>query len=158
VIGNPPWDRMKMQEVEWFAARVPEIALAQKASDRKRLIGQRWKSKDPVAAEYDLAAATAEAAASAAHECDMYPLLSGGDINLYSLFVKRSLALLKPTGISGLLVPSGIAADLGAAKFFRLISTSGRLAALFDFENHPTDPDRTKFFPDVYYRFMRLSG
>jgi hypothetical protein len=27
VIGNPPWDRLKMQEVEWFAARKAEIAL-----------------------------------------------------------------------------------------------------------------------------------
>ena len=26
VIGNPPWDRMKLQQVEWFAARRPEIA------------------------------------------------------------------------------------------------------------------------------------
>ena len=35
VIGNPPWDRMKLQEVEWFAARVPTIAHAQRAADRK---------------------------------------------------------------------------------------------------------------------------
>ncbi|HEX4159675.1 MAG TPA: hypothetical protein VHY79_14505, partial [Rhizomicrobium sp.] len=27
IIGNPPWDRLKMQEVEWFAARKREIAL-----------------------------------------------------------------------------------------------------------------------------------
>ena len=26
VIGNPPWDRMKLQQVEWFAARKREIA------------------------------------------------------------------------------------------------------------------------------------
>lgn len=24
-MGNPPWDRLKLQEVEWFAARKPEI-------------------------------------------------------------------------------------------------------------------------------------
>ena len=30
VIGNPPWDRMKLQQVEWFAARRPEIAHAQR--------------------------------------------------------------------------------------------------------------------------------
>ena len=27
VIGNPPWDRIKLQEVEWFSSRYPEIAL-----------------------------------------------------------------------------------------------------------------------------------
>ena len=28
VIGNPPWDRIKLQEVEWFATRAPELAHA----------------------------------------------------------------------------------------------------------------------------------
>jgi hypothetical protein len=30
MIGNPPWDRMKLQQVEWFAARRREIAMAQR--------------------------------------------------------------------------------------------------------------------------------
>ena len=34
VVGNPPWDRIKLQQVEWFAARRPDIAKAQRASDR----------------------------------------------------------------------------------------------------------------------------
>ena len=51
VIGNPPWDRMKMQEVEWFAARVPAVALAQKAAERKRMIAKLRRADDPVAAE-----------------------------------------------------------------------------------------------------------
>ena len=28
VIGNPPWDKIKLQEVEWFAIRARDIALA----------------------------------------------------------------------------------------------------------------------------------
>ena len=38
VIGNPPWDRMKLQQVEWFADRRPEIAMATRAADRKMMI------------------------------------------------------------------------------------------------------------------------
>ena len=38
LIGNPPWDRMKFQEVEWFSDRRPEIALATRAADRKRMV------------------------------------------------------------------------------------------------------------------------
>ncbi len=44
VIGNPPWDRIKLQEVEWFAARVPEIASAQRASDRNKMVAALRKS------------------------------------------------------------------------------------------------------------------
>ena len=35
VIGNPPWDRIKLQEVEWFATRSPELALAATAAARR---------------------------------------------------------------------------------------------------------------------------
>ena len=48
-----------------------------------------------------------------------YPLLGGGDINLYSLFIERAMELVKPDGIVGLLTPSGIYADKTAAKFFK---------------------------------------
>ena len=76
-----------------------------------------------------------------------YPLLSGGDINLYSLFVERATSLVKPGGMVGLLTPSGIYADKTAASFFRSISSRGRIANLFDFEN------RKNFFKDVHASF-----
>src|SRR5207344_2803315 len=40
VLGNPPWERVKLQEQEFFAARSPEIADAPKAAVRKKLIAQ----------------------------------------------------------------------------------------------------------------------
>ena len=78
-----------------------------------------------------------------------YPLLGGGDINLYSLFIERAMELVKPDGIVGLLTPSGIYADKTAAKFFKSVSTSGRLGGLFDFENRRLGTDLPPFFPDV---------
>ncbi|WP_051040515.1 Eco57I restriction-modification methylase domain-containing protein [Methylomicrobium album] len=38
VLGNPPWERVKLQEKEFFAERSPEIANAINAASRKRLI------------------------------------------------------------------------------------------------------------------------
>ena len=35
VIGNPPWDRIKLQQVEWFATRRREIALTSRAARPK---------------------------------------------------------------------------------------------------------------------------
>ena len=76
-----------------------------------------------------------------ARTCGDYPLLSGGDLNLYSLFVERALTIVKPDGMVGLLIPSGIASDKTAAKFFKGVVTEGRLKVLYDFEN------RKIFFP-----------
>lgn len=153
VIGNPPWDRMKLQEVEWFAARRAEIALCTRASDRKRKIAELGEKGDVLAADFVKAAARAEAGVRIARSGGDYPLLSGGDINLYSLFVERAMNLVKPSGMVGLLTPSGIASDKTAASFFKGIATKGRLKALYDFENRRTRFNAPPFFPAVDSRF-----
>ena len=147
VIGNPPWDRMKLQQVEWFAARRPQIAKALRAVDRKRMIADLEKAGDPLSRDFAEASDRATSAVRKARGGGDYPLLSGGDINLYSLFVERSMTLVKPDGMVGLLTPSGIASDKTSARFFKGVSTEGRLRALYDFEN------RKVFFPDVDSRF-----
>ena len=147
VIGNPPWDKIKLQQVEWFAARRPEIAKAQRAADRKKMIAALEKAADPLAEEFAEASERAVFAAHMARASGDYPLLSGGDVNLYSLFVERAMTLVNPQGMVGLLTPSGIASDKTAAKFFKGVATEGRLRALYDFEN------KKVFFPDVHASF-----
>ena len=147
VIGNPPWDRIKLQEVEWFATRSPGLALAPTAAARRRGIKQLRDRGDPLASDFDAAKLRADRLGQLIRACGHYPLLGGGDINLYSLFVERAMNLVKPDGIVGLLTPSGIYADKTAARFFKSVSTSGRVGGLFDFEN------RKIFFPDVHASF-----
>ena len=147
VIGNPPWDRMKLQQVEWFAARRPEIARAQRAADRKRMIGALRDEGDPLAADFELANERTDSALRVARTNGDYPWLARGDVNLYSLFVERAMTLVGPGGVIGLLTPSGIASDKTAAPFFRSVATEGRLRALYDFEN------KKVFFPDVHASF-----
>ena len=147
VIGNPPWDRIKLQQVEWFAARRRAISMATRAADRKRMIADLETAGDPLAREFADASARAQATARMARASGEYPLLSGGDVNLYSLFVERAMTLVKPDGLVGLLTPSGIASDKTASKFFKGVATEGRLRALYDFEN------KKVFFPDVHASF-----
>ena len=153
VIGNPPWDRMRVEPVEWFAVRRRDIALAQRAADRKRMVAALRVCGDPLATEFDNAIDRAEAAARVARTCGDYPLLAFGELNLYALFVERAMALVKPDGMVGLLTPSGIASDKTAARFFKGVATQGRLRALYDFENRRTRYDTQPFFPDVDSRF-----
>jgi Eco57I restriction-modification methylase len=151
VIGNPPWDRMKMQEVEWFAARAPEVALQERAADRKALITEMKAAGHPLIAPYERASALAEKAMGLARRSGEYPLLSRGDINIYSLFVERAQSLIKQDGIAGILVPSGILSDAGSECFMKSIIQGKRFVLGIDFFNRRSNG--TLFFPDVYYRF-----
>ena len=153
VIGNPPWDRMKLQQVEWFSDRRPEIAMTTRAADRKKMIAALTKAEDPLAQDYLAASERAETGTRMARKGGDYPMLSCGDVNLYSLFVERAMTLVKKDGLIGLLVPSGIASDKTASKFFKGVATEGRLKALYDFENRRTRHDLKPFFEDVDSRF-----
>ena len=147
VIGNPPWDRIKLQEVEWFATRDPELARAPTAAARREGIRRLRELDDPLAEAFDQAKARADRLGQVVRASGHYPLLGGGDINLYSLFVERSLRLVKPGGLVGLLTPSGIYADKTAARFFKSVSTTGRVAGIYDFEN------KKVFFKDIHASF-----
>ncbi len=147
VIGNPPWDQIEQPEVEWFAIRDEEIAHAATGAKRKSLIKKKKEAGDKLVLEYETVRNQATAMREFIRSSDEYPLLSGGRINLYSLFVERAMSLIKPDGFVGLLTPSGICADKTAARFFKSVSTSGRVSGLFDFEN------KRIFFKDIHASF-----
>jgi hypothetical protein len=144
VLGNPPWERIKLQEQEFFAAREPEIAEAPNAAARGTLIA-KLKAAAPSTRErrlYDeFEAAKREAEASsafarvAAGDGGRFPLTGRGDVNTYALFAELFASLASPRGRAGLIVPSGLALDRTTHLFFQNILGRGRLISFFEFEN-----------------------
>jgi hypothetical protein len=148
VIGNPPWERIKLQEREFFSLPAPEIATATNAAKRRQLVA-RLESDDPALYErYQAALAGADALLRYCRRSEAYPLTGKGDINTYAVFAELAFRLVAPHGRVGLLTPSGIASDKTTKDFFAAIAESNRLIRLYDFEN------RTRtFFPEVDNRF-----
>ena len=147
VIGNPPWERLKLQEREFFALSAPEIAGAVSAATRRRLI-EGLQQKDPeLYARYTDAQSLAEKTLLHVRESGNFPLTAKGDINTYMLFAELARRIVAPQGRVGLLVPSGIATDNTTREFFGEVTQSESLIGFYDFEN------RKKVFPDVDGRF-----
>jgi hypothetical protein len=151
IIANPPWDRIKLQQVEWFTARRPQIAMAPHAADRAKMITALQKAGDPLADLFSKAENRALMTAKMSRACGDYPLLSGGDTNLNSLFIERSAQISKRDGVVGLLVPSGIATETASQEFFSNLISRNTAKCVFDFFNKRANGQL--FFPDVYYRF-----
>ena len=128
--------------------------MVSRAADRKRMIAELQKAERPAGRGLPACERTSGCGCAGGPRLRAdYPLLARGDLNLYSLFVERAMTLVKPDGMVGLLVPSGIASDKMAAPFFKSVATEGRLRALYDFENRRTRYDVPPFFPDVDSRF-----
>lgn len=146
VIGNPPWERLKLQEREFFALSAPRIASAVSAAERRRRIEKLEKENPELYAKYQEALDEADRMLDYARS-GRYPLTGKGDINTYMLFAELAARIVSPTGRVGLLVPSGIATDKTTAKFFNKLMSSGTLERLYDFEN------KKGLFPDVHRSF-----
>ncbi|MCX8087038.1 MAG: N-6 DNA methylase [Rhodocyclaceae bacterium] len=173
VLANPPWERIKLQEQEFFAARRPAIAQAANAATRSRMIAalnadDASPADKQLYRDFMLAKRGAEAASLFAHDSGRFPLTGVGDVNLYALFAETIAQLagligkaharaVPPApsfaGRAGLIVPTGIATDDSTKAFFDAIASGGRIASLYDFEN------REAIFPSVHrsYKFCLLT-
>jgi len=147
VIGNPPWERLKLQEREFFALSAPKIAGAVSAAQRRKMIQALEKSDPELYARYQEARLLAEQTLAHVRTSGDFPLCAKGDINTYTLFAELAHRIVAPRGRVGLLVPSGIATDKTTREFFGQLIESEALTALYDFEN------RNRIFPDVDGRF-----
>lgn len=135
LLGNPPWERVKIQEKEWFAERSPEIANALNAATRKRLI-VALKAGDPALYQQfvdDLR--KAEGISHFLRHSGLYPFCGRGDINTYAVFSENMRNLLGSTGAMGAIVPSGLATDDTTKYFFGDLTESRSLWSFFEFEN-----------------------
>lgn len=170
VLGNPPWERIKLQEEEFFATRHRDVALAKNKAERSQRI--QWLSEGMLAKhlfpqlgatereceaekrlyqEFIQARRTAEAASVFMHvngdDGGRYPLTGVGDVNTYALFAETINQIRTQTGRAGFIVPTGIATDDSTKAYFESISQHGKLATLLAFENEEF------IFPSVHHSF-----
>ena len=158
MLGNPPWERIKLQEEEFFAIRSPLVAQARNKAERAQRIEwlkdgmllhrvnpdlERAEGLTPpnqveMALHDGFIAARrgAEAASLYAHDSRRFPLTGTGDVNTYALFAEAFLQATAPGGRAGFIVPLGIATDDTTSKYFQKVA-DGQLASLFCFRTGP---------------------
>jgi hypothetical protein len=172
VLGNPPWERIKLQEEEFFATRHALIAEAKNKAERgqriewlaegtlQRNLSPDHKQPDGMAdlerglyAEFLEARRIAEAASVYFHiageDGGRYPLTGVGDVNTYALFAETIRQLLTTHGRAGFIVPTGIATDDSTKRYFGSLVTQSNLYSLISFKEirkwFPGTDDRNSF-------------
>lgn len=156
VLGNPPWERVKIQKKEWFAAQNPYVADAETANERERRIGALLTSEDehgnPVEGdrklhrEYLIAQRESKGTTNMLRDSGIFPLTGKGDVNTYAVFAEKSRMLVGPEGMAGLVVPTGIATDKTTSAFFSDLVERRQMHTVLDMENEE------KLFADVTNR------
>ncbi|MCI4042320.1 DNA methyltransferase [Streptomyces sp. TRM75563] len=139
VLGNPPWERIKLQEQEFFAQRDAAIAAAKNAAVRKKQISALKDSSEgtQLYAEFEAAKRRAEGESHFMRNSGRYPLTGRGDINTYAVFAETDRALTGPRGRTGVIVPTGIATDDTTKLFFQSLVKNGSIKDLIGLVTNP---------------------
>ena len=135
VLGNPPWERVKLQEQEFFAKRQPSIAQARNAAERKKLIAALPATNPVLWNEWTGATRVAQGQSHFVRQSGRYPLCGKGDVNTYALFAEHNWRVLAPHGSAGFIVPGGIVTDDTTKEYFQALLDRSALASVYHFEN-----------------------
>ena len=161
VLGNPPWEKPKIEDVKWFAARLPDVANAATSAIRKRMIDalstsdkqlERDTFVDYVRAQHQSAAFSTINHLSG-DDGGRFPLTGVGDTNLFAYCAELALNIKRESGTMGMVLPTGIVLDDATKRFAQEIFAQGQVSSIYHFNN------TEGLFPAVHnsYSFVLLT-
>lgn len=156
VLGNPPWDKAVIEDVQYFIDKNPMIATATPTSKRQEMI--KALAQGTFAAQYDPKSQTADSVRQerelyysyvydkhilamssnfwhlGAEQGGRFPLTGTGSANVAYYFAELAYKLRKPQGTAGIVEPAGIITDSNTQAFSRKI-LQGQIGSAYHFDN-----------------------
>jgi hypothetical protein len=134
-----------VEEKEWFAGKVPEIAESDSKGHRSRLINDLEESNPDLHKQWELASKRSSQTSKFIRESGRYPLSGSGEVNTYPIFTELSNSeLVSDIGRVGMVVKTGIATDYRTRDLFAHFVENDQLSTLYSFVNSEG------LFPDVH--------
>jgi type I restriction-modification system DNA methylase subunit len=143
IITNPPWDIFKPNAKEFFTAHsdlVSKRKMDIKAFEKEQ--EKLLKDKDVREAWFDYLNNFPHVSAyfrSAEQFKNQISVINGkkagSDINLYKLFVEQCFNLLRPEGLTGMIVPSGVYTDLGTKQLREMLFSQTQVKGIVSLSN-----------------------
>lgn len=149
--GNPPWDKLQMEDEKWFLGKDNDIVDAPNQSARDKKIKALQESNPKLYDEYIDARHAIASQSNFVKNSGRFTLTNCGKIELSSLFAELCLQFSMEAW--GLVLPTGIAVNDSNKAFFSKLVDENRLISLYDFEN------REKLFDiDSRFKFCLLTA
>lgn len=141
VVGNPPWEVLKLKELEFFKDKDESIASIHKANKRKKEIEKLKETNFELYNRYIREKQVFEKTGNYIRTNKRFKLTSKGEINLYQLFAELFLNLTKEN--FGIVVPTGLFTDNNNVNYFNYLVDNKQIYEINDFEN------KNKIFKNV---------
>ena len=156
VLSNPPWERIKLQQQEFFATRDTDIANARNAAIRNKMIDRLATTNPLLAIEWQKALRTAAVASHFIRSSGRFPLGGVGDVNTYAVFTDLAWQLTHPLGRAGVIIPNGLVAGFTYREFLQQLLTEQSIVSFYGFENGA--PIFKDVHPQIRFGLLTITG
>jgi hypothetical protein len=124
LVGNPPWEKLKVEEHSWWWLRFPGLR-ALSVGSRNDEIGRLRRSRPDLEREFALEV-EATRGARAVLTSGPFPGIGSGDVDLYKAFAWRNWSLIRSEGWLAVVLPRGALTGSGTEKWRRRILAHGQ--------------------------------
>lgn len=127
ILGNPPWEKLKVEEHQWWGLRAPGIRslpVAQMNATIKKMMGQR----PDLVEEYERDLASTESARAVLRAA--FPEMGNGDPDLYRAFCWRFWQLTAALGNIGVVLPRSALSSSGMSAWRLRVLDDGDFAEI----------------------------
>jgi hypothetical protein len=123
IIGNPPWEKLHVEEHQWWGLRLPGLR-SQPTKQRDAALAAFRANRPDLEAEYEAEIERVRAMAVAVAS-GPYKGLGAAHLDLYQAFGWRNWQLLREAGRSALVLPRGALSGSALAEWRRTILAAG---------------------------------
>ena len=123
LIGNPPWEKLHVEEHQWWGLRFPGLRGLPMA-ERTKTIKKHMTARPDLVDEYEAEVQNTDAARKVI-AAGPYPGIGAGQIDLYKAFAWRNWQLLREGAMLGVVLPRGALNGSGTQKWRREILAKG---------------------------------
>lgn len=149
IVMNPPWDAVKPEDDDFFSVYEPKYRRLKKP-EKQKTMKRLLKDQGILKAYNDYRQSIAQKG-SFYKNSKQYEKRGSGDIDLWKLFLERSLNLQAESGSLAIVIPSALVTAEGGRELRESLFQT-RIRAMYEFEN------RKGIFQDVHrsYKFVLL--
>jgi hypothetical protein len=153
ILGNPPWERIALEDKDFFEFSAPEVLESETTDKRKQAIERLEVTEPQLYSRYREEIQQRQKLSRFFAESTIYEFSAAGRLNTQSLFTERCFQLIRGRGRVGLVIPTGVLTDTPMKDFWRWLVDSRRAEGIIDFEN------KKKIFPiHASYNFVLFTA
>ncbi len=151
VVGNPPWEKLRLEERSFFRPYAPAIAEAAKKDERSAAIAGLARSMPRLHQYYVTQGADLDDLKQSISADPTFAASAAGELNTNALFTELAARSLAADGSACLIVKSALVVSPANSRLFGFLLDRGLVSGCYDFIN------RERIFPiDSRERFAAL--